>query len=359
MKKNWIVLLGLFPMTLLAQGNKFTISGKTTLAENCGVLFGYVAADNTVKRDTGFVKDGKFSFSGTTNDQRVIAQVIVYAQPGDRSILFYLEPGDIHLDVYGEKNQRSGTPLNRELQEFVTMETVVLDSMNAGKKQEERVTVFHQSAQPAILDVIRKFMTRHPHSVIGIDQLSNVTRSLKKPDTLAAVYNMMDNAVKESKEGMQVKATIDGMRATAIGKVAPDFTLPDTKGQPLALSSFQGKYVLIDFWATWCVPCMAEMPNVKKVYKQFKDKNFEILGVSLDRPDAKDKWLEIIKKDSLSWPQVSDLKFWDSKVVNLYDLGSIPMNFLLDPSGKIIAKNLRGQALTDKLTEVLTNLKIK
>ncbi|HEY0272301.1 MAG TPA: TlpA disulfide reductase family protein [Chitinophaga sp.] len=355
MKKNWIVLLGMFPMALLAQGNKVVITGKTAQAENCGVLFSYVAPDNTVKKDTGFVKDDQFSFNSVAYDERVIAQVIVFGQQGDRSILFYLEPGNIQLDVYSGKEglRRSGTPLNRELQEFVTMETAALDSMNAGKSREEKVTVYHPAAQPVVLEVIAKYMTLHPHSVIGIDQLSNVVRGFKSPDSLTRVYNMMDSAVQHSKQGMLVKAAIEGMRATAIGKVAPDFTLPDTKGQPLTLSSLQHKYVLIDFWATWCAPCMAEMPNVKKAYGQFKDRNFEILGVSLDQPDAKDKWLEVIKRDGLSWPQVSDLKYWDSKVVNLYDLNSIPMNFLLDPSGKIIAKNLRGQALTDKLAEVL------
>lgn len=355
MKRICIVLLGMFPVTLLAQHKQVNISGKTTDAENCGALFSYVAPDGKVKRDTTFVKNGQFSFHSDTYEQRVIGQVIVFAQPKDYSLLFYIEPGNIQLDVYGDKarDKRAGTPLNEQLQEFAGIETTLMDSANAGKDPKEKVDRYAPKGQPIMLEAINRFMATHPHSSIGIDQLDNVTRAYKNPEALTATYNMMDSKVKESETGRRVKATIDAMKNTAIGNMAPDFTLQDTKGQELALSSLKGKYVLIDFWATWCGPCMAEMPNVKKAYEQFKSDKFEILGVSLDRPGAKDKWLEVIDKQQMKWPQVSDFKFWDSKVVPLYDLSAIPMNFLLDPSGKIIAKNLRGEALSNKLSELL------
>lgn len=355
MKKNWLLLLAMFPLAMQAQNKQLTISGNTVDAENCGVLFSYVAPDKSVKKDTMFVKNGKFSTRGEAFNERVIGQVIVYAQPKDYSVLFYLEPGSIQLNLEGDrhKDRRGGTPLNNELQQYTDMETVALDSVNSQRKPEERLTRYSPDAQPIVLDVVRKYMLKYPHSVIGIDQMELLVRGYKKPEALITVFNLMDDAVKSSKEGMAVKAAIDGMRATAIGNTAPDFSLPDSKGKELALSSLKGKYVLIDFWATWCVPCMAEMPNVKKAYTQFSNKNFEILGVSLDKPGANERWLEVIKKQELNWPQVSDFKFWDSKVVSLYDLSSIPMNFLLDPSGKIIAKNLRGEALTEKLTAVL------
>jgi peroxiredoxin len=355
MKKICIVLLGMFPVTLLAQNKQVNISGKTTDAENCGALFSYVAPDGHVKRDTTFVKNGRFSFQSTAYDERTIAQVIVFAQPKDYSILFYLEPGNIQLDVYGDKNldQRIGTPLNKQLQEFAKLEGTLLDSANAGKGPKEKVNQYSPDGQPIVLEAIRRFTITHPHSPIGMDQMENVVRAYKNPEALTKVYNMMDSQWKDSKGGKVVATTIEAMRKTAVGNTAPDFTLPDTKGEMLALSSLKGKYVLVDFWATWCGPCMAEMPNVKQAYGRFKGDKFEILGVSLDKPDAKEKWLEVIDKQKLVWPQVSDLKFWDSKVVPLYDLSSIPMNFLLDPSGKIIAKNLRGEALSNKLAEVL------
>jgi len=132
---------------------------------------------------------------------------------------------------------------------------------------------------------------------------------------------------------------------------APDFTLPDRSGKPVALSSFKGKYVLVDFWASWCGPCRKENPNVVQAYNQFKDKNFTILGVSLDKEKA--PWEKAIADDGLSWTHVSDLKFWDSQVVPLYNIQGIPYNVLLDPNGVVIAENLRGEELSQKLAEIL------
>ena len=139
--------------------------------------------------------------------------------------------------------------------------------------------------------------------------------------------------------------------SSSIGQLAPEINLPGADGKALALSSFKGKIVLIDFWASWCGPCRKEMPNVVKAYAKFKSKGFEIFGVSLD--DSKERWVEAIAKDGITWPQVSDLKKWDANVVRDYNISSIPFTVLLDREGKIIAKNLRGEDLDKKLAEVL------
>jgi peroxiredoxin len=136
-----------------------------------------------------------------------------------------------------------------------------------------------------------------------------------------------------------------------INKPAPDFTLPDVNGTPVSLSSLKGKYVLVDFWASWCPPCRAENPNLVKAYQQFKNKNFTILGVSLDKEKA--PWLKAIADDQLAWTHISDLKFWDSQVVPMYGIQGIPYSVLLDPNGIVIAENLRGEELEKKLSEVL------
>lgn len=137
-----------------------------------------------------------------------------------------------------------------------------------------------------------------------------------------------------------------------VGQAAPEISLNNPEGKPLNLSSLRGKYVLIDFWASWCGPCRQENPNVVRMYNKFKGKNFEIFGVSLDK--SKEKWVEAIQKDQLSWVHVSDLQFWQSAGAQAYGVQSIPATFLLDPAGKVIAKNLRGKALENKLTEILT-----
>ncbi len=149
--------------------------------------------------------------------------------------------------------------------------------------------------------------------------------------------------IKKNKEMMEKK------KAVEIGKEAPEINLPDVTGKELALSSFRGKVVLIDFWASWCGPCRKEMPTVVQAYKKYKDKGFEIYGVSLDK--ASEEWMEAIKQDGITWPQVSDLKYWECEAARDYGISGIPFTVLLDKTGKIIAKNLRGAQL-DKAIEL-------
>ena len=157
--------------------------------------------------------------------------------------------------------------------------------------------------------------------------------------------------MQESYYAKKLKDIIDRLKSTAIGSQAPDFTATDINGKEVKLSSFKGKYLLLDFWASWCSPCRQENPNVVKAYAQFKDKNFTVLSFSLD--ESKEAWQQAVASDKLTWTQVSDLKGWSSSIANQYGLQSIPSNFLVDPDGKIIAKDLRGDDLIQALSVTL------
>ncbi|MFL5808383.1 MAG: peroxiredoxin family protein, partial [Flavisolibacter sp.] len=164
-------------------------------------------------------------------------------------------------------------------------------------------------------------------------------------------FNSLDESIRGSQIGKSLSDYIAYSKVGAVGTEALEFTQNDVDGKPVSLSSFKGKYVLLDFWASWCRPCRAENPNVVKAYAKFKDKNFTVLGVSLDQ--QKDAWLKAISADRLTWNHVSDLQYWNNSVAQMYHIESIPGNFLIDPNGKIIAKDLHGEELQTKLCEVI------
>ncbi len=201
-------------------------------------------------------------------------------------------------------------------------------------------------------EVYLKYAKDHPASPVSLYALRD--ESLGEPfqvELIQPVYEGLAANIRNSYEGRKMGEEIQASLNSSVGRQEMDFTMLDTAGKPVTLSSFKGKYVLLDFWASWCVPCRAESPNLVRSYRQFKDKNFVILSVSFD--SEKNKWMKAIHTDKMDWYHITDFGGFNNAAAKLYNIKAIPDNFLIDPSGKIIARNLMGEDLEKKLKEVL------
>jgi peroxiredoxin len=199
--------------------------------------------------------------------------------------------------------------------------------------------------------LVMDFTKSHPSSVVSAFEIYANFSYIPRLGQIDSLYQQLDTAARVTYFGKQLAVIIEKTKQTAIGKNAPDFSANDVNGKPISLSSLKGKYVLLDFWASWCGPCRLENPNIVKAYHTFHNKGFEIFGVSLD--ESRDDWLQAIKKDGLNWTQVSDLKGWKSDAAALYGIKGIPMNYLIDKNGVIVARGLHGKELETTLLEIL------
>ncbi len=278
-----------------------------------------------------------------------------------KKIALFLDNGT--LTVNGnidqiQKIQFSGIPVEADFQVLQTTFNPLFEEysklgalVRSGTGNRDSVQLAGGRTFASIQEKTDQFIDRHAASPVSAFLLIIVTQMSEDMDVAEKRFVRLDNTAKTSYFGKYIGAGIAKAKVGAVGSDAIEFTQTDVNGKAVSLSSFKGKYVLIDFWASWCGPCRMENPNVLRNYEQFKGKNFTIVGVSLDK--AKDAWIKAISDDKLSWTQVSDLKFWSNEVAVKYNIQSIPQNFLVDPNGKIVAKNLRGDALHNKLCELL------
>lgn len=283
--------------------------------------------------------------------------------PGADVMNLYLENGTIMVN--GKDSVKTakitGSKLNDDNAKLAAAIKPVLDKAQVLNNQYQKST---EAERPKLAEqftalqneqkaVLKAFILQNKASLVSLDALRAFGGPSPSYDEVMPLFNSLSASIQNTGNGQDYKTSIEKLKATSVGSVAPDFTQNDPTGKPISLSSFKGKYVLLDFWASWCGPCRQENPNVVKAYNQYKAKNFTILSVSLDRPNGKDAWLQAIKDDGLTWNHVSDLQFWNNQVAKLYSIQSIPGNFLIDPTGKIVAKDLRGEELEQKLAQLL------
>nr|WP_121272900.1 TlpA disulfide reductase family protein [Pedobacter schmidteae] len=375
MKKLIIPAFFLFPVLGWAQNNTYLVKGKFKDANKNGMMYMSYYKGGKTQKDSTMVKNGLFEFKGVSDGPQQVYMTYVNkgtsaktSGAGRDSRSLYLDRGIIIVNA-GDSIKTAileGAPINADHVKYSAAvdagqaETMALRKeytrlRSAEVKDSEKMKALEgkmeQAEEHGKLALVN-FVKQNPDSYFCFEALQKIGGSYFDVSKVEPLFNGLSAGNRNSTAGKAFAASIAASKATEVGKMAPEFAQLNTEDKSVKLTDYRGKYVLVDFWASWCGPCRAENPKVLKAYNAFKDKNFTVLGVSVDKD--KKQWLKAIKDDGMPWMQLVDPDHDNPKGAgNLYAIKAIPSNFLIDPNGKIIAKNLRGEALEKKLAEVI------
>ncbi|MDO5522694.1 MAG: TlpA disulfide reductase family protein [Bacteroidia bacterium] len=371
MKKFSLLLIAAIAMFSCQTNKTYKISGTVAdpAYEGKNVYIQEMAANEMIPVDTAVVTNGAFTFEGQADSTvlRFIALDETVNPQKPSRVLTVLEPGNIDVR-FDSTITVAGSKLNDDYNTFRKEEEKLSKDLRAvSQKYRELASAglmtdsidaeLNAEFDEKSADLTTKtadFIKTNIQNPLG-QFLFMTSAEMFKPETQKEILALTDDTYKSRENIQRIVKRLENAENVAIGKKFKDFTMKDPNGNDVSLSDYagKGKVVLVDFWAAWCGPCVAEMPNVVAAYNNYKDKGFEVVGVSLDR--EKEQWLKGIKDMNMAWPQMSDLKFWETPVVELYAFRGIPHTVLLDGEGTIIAKDLRGAELHNKLNELLGN----
>ena len=377
MNKFCLVIVTALLLISCSKEADFKITGTTPDIKNgTNVFLQKIDANNRLANvDTTVIKEGKFVFDPeqVTNPEMMILSF----ENLQGNIILIAENQEITVDAYKDSLYTSKIKGGAENDFFKVYYDDVVASNKEKQKLQQEGAMAMQGGDTTKVSIIRNefdainnadkrrriaLVEEHPSEFVSVIILSDLVGTrIIEADEAEKLFNSLDKNLQEIDKGVKLKEMIAQLKAAEsaaaqaeIGNKAPDFTAPTPDGTQLSLSDAMGKkFTIIDFWASWCKPCRAENPNVVSVYNKYHDKGLNIISVSLDREAAKDKWLTAIENDQMSWYHVSNLMEWQDPVARKYGVTAIPATYLLDENGIIIEKNLRGEALTLKMQELL------